>query len=85
MKTLKNTALIVNHFVERVCELRADRFRTDSRAAANSSYKKLAVQWLHSALCFVSSSVVSDSFHLRNRQLLLAAKRCGHCDNPVQK
>jgi len=31
-------------------------------AAANSTYKKLAVQWLNEALCFVSSSVQADSF-----------------------
>jgi len=43
--------------------------------AANSTYKKLAVQWLNEALCFESSSVVADSFRLRNRQLLVAAKR----------
>jgi len=48
---------------------------TDRRAACNSTYKKLAVQWLNKALCFVSSSVVADSFVLRNRQLLVAAKR----------
>ena len=47
----------------------------DSRAAGNSSYKKLAVQWLNEALCFVSSSVVADSLVLRNRQLLVAANR----------
>jgi hypothetical protein len=41
----------------------------------NSTYKKLAVQWLNEVLCFVSSSVVADSFRLRNRQLLVAAKR----------
>jgi hypothetical protein len=41
----------------------------------NSSYKKLAVKWLNEVLCFVSSSVVADSFALRNRQLLVAAKR----------
>ena len=41
----------------------------------NSTYKKLAVQWLNEALCFVSSSVVADSFVLRNRQLLIAANR----------
>ena len=41
----------------------------------NSTYKKLAVQWLNEALCFVASSVVADSFRLRNRQLLVAAKR----------
>jgi len=43
--------------------------------AANSTYKKLAVQWLNEALYFVSSFVVADSFRLRNRQLLVAAKR----------
>ena len=43
--------------------------------AHNSTYKKLAVQWLNEALCFVSSSVVADSLVLRNRQLLVAAKR----------
>ncbi len=45
--------------------------------AHNNNYKKLAVQWLIEALCFVSSSVVADSFRLRNRQLLVAAKRYG--------
>jgi len=41
----------------------------------NSTYKKLAVQLVNEALCFVSSFVVADSFVLRNRQLLVAAKR----------
>jgi len=41
----------------------------------NSTYKKLAVQRLNEALCFVSSLVVADSLVLRNRQLLVAAKR----------
>jgi len=41
----------------------------------NSTYKKLAAQWLNQALCFVSSSVVADSLVLRNRQLLVAANR----------
>jgi hypothetical protein len=41
----------------------------------NSTYKKLAVQWLNEILFFVSSSVVADSFVLRNHQLLVAAKR----------
>ena len=48
--------------------------KTQSRTA-NSTYKKLAVQWLNEALCFVSSSVVAESFRLSNRQLLVAAKR----------
>jgi len=41
----------------------------------NSTYKKLAVQWLNKALCFVSRFVVADRLVLRNRQLLVAAKR----------
>jgi hypothetical protein len=41
----------------------------------HSTYKKLAVQWLNEALCFVSSFVLADSLVLRNRQLLVAAKR----------
>jgi hypothetical protein len=41
----------------------------------NSTYKKLAAQWLIETLCFVSSSALADSFVLRNRQLLVAAKR----------
>jgi len=43
----------------------------------NSTYKKLAVQWLNEALCFVSSFVVADPPRrmLRNCQHLLAAKR----------
>jgi hypothetical protein len=41
----------------------------------NSTYKKLAVQWLNEVLYFVSSLVLADSFLLRNRQLLVAAIR----------
>jgi len=48
---------------------------TARTSAANSTYKKLAAQWLNEVLCFVSSFVVADSFVLRNRQLLLAPKR----------
>jgi hypothetical protein len=47
----------------------------DRRPAGNSTYKKLAVQWLNQALCFVSSSVVADIIRLRNRQHLVAANR----------
>jgi hypothetical protein len=42
----------------------------------NSTYKKLAVQWLNEVLCFVSSFVVADSLVLRNLLLRKAAKRC---------
>jgi len=37
--------------------------------ALNSTYSKVAIQWLNQALCFYQSLV------LRNRQLLVAAKR----------
>lgn len=48
---------------------------TDRTPAGNSTYKKLTDQWLNEALCFASSSVVEDSFRLRNPQLLLDADR----------
>jgi hypothetical protein len=41
--------------------------------AGNSGFKKLAVQWLIEHMCFVSSSVLADSFVLQNRQLLKPA------------
>ena len=55
---------------------------TERTTAYNSTYKKLAVQWLIEALCFVSSSVLADSFRLRNRQLLVAAKRYADFKKP---
>ena len=50
-------------------------FDRKEQRTANSTYKKLAVQWLNKVLCFVSSSVLADSLVLRNRQLLVAATR----------
>ncbi|TAF44404.1 MAG: hypothetical protein EAZ64_06990 [Sphingobacteriales bacterium] len=44
--------------------------------SGRDTYKKLAVRWLNKALCYVSSLVLADSIVLRNRQLLVAAKRC---------
>jgi hypothetical protein len=44
--------------------------------AHNSTYKKLAVQWLNEVQFFNQTFVQIDSFVLRNRQLLIAAKRC---------
>ncbi len=41
----------------------------------NSTYKKLAVQWLNEVQIFNQTFVQVDSFVLRNRQLLIAAKR----------
>jgi hypothetical protein len=47
----------------------------DRRAACNSTYKKLAVQWLNEVQFFNQNFVQVDSFELRNRQLLIAANR----------
>jgi len=48
----------------------------DRRPAGNSTYKKLAVQWLNEVQFFNQNFVQVDSFVLRNRQLLIAANRC---------
>jgi hypothetical protein len=45
------------------------------KPAANSTYKKLAVQWLNEVQFFNQTFVQVYSFVLRNRQLLIAAKR----------
>jgi hypothetical protein len=47
----------------------------DRRPAYNSTYKKLAVQWLNEVQFFNQNFVQVESFVLRNRQLLIAAKR----------
>jgi hypothetical protein len=52
---------------------------TDRRPAGNSTYKKLAVQWLNEVQFFNQNFVQIDSFVLRNRQLLIAAKRYASC------
>jgi hypothetical protein len=44
--------------------------------AHNSTYKKLAVQWLNQVQFSNQTFVQVDSLVLRNRQLLVAAKRC---------
>jgi len=43
----------------------------DKQRTPNSSYKKLAVQWLNEALCFYESLCLVDSEVLRNRQLFI--------------
>jgi hypothetical protein len=47
----------------------------EGRPAGNSTYKKLAVQWLNEVRFFNQTFVQVDSFVLRNRQLLIAADR----------
>ena len=54
-------------------------YRTDDRKEQrrhNSTYKKLAVQWLNEVQFLNQTFVQIESFVLRNRQLLIAAKRC---------
>jgi hypothetical protein len=75
VQTLTDIASITDIFGQSMRKLGMTHLRTDRRASGNSTYKKLAVQWLNEALYFVSSSVVADSFVLRNRQLLVAANR----------
>ena len=45
------------------------------KAAHNSTYPKVAVQWLNQALCFYQSLCLVDSEVLRNRHLRVAANR----------
>ena len=45
------------------------------RCRLNSTYPKVAVQWLNQALCFYQSFCLVDSEVLRNRHLRVAAKR----------
>jgi hypothetical protein len=41
----------------------------------NSSYPKVAVQWLNQALCYYQSLCLVESEELRNRHLRVAANR----------
>ena len=47
----------------------------EGKTPANSTYPKVAVQWLNQALCFYQSLCLVDSEVLRNRHLRVAAKR----------
>jgi hypothetical protein len=49
--------------------------RENEMTTANSTYPKVAVQWLNQALCFYQSLCLVDSEVLRNRHLRVAAKR----------
>ncbi|QEK51250.1 hypothetical protein FYC62_05870 [Pedobacter aquae] len=44
-------------------------------STANSTYPKVAVQWLNQALCIYQSFCLVDSEVLRNRHLRVAANR----------
>ena len=51
-----------------------DNYLTERKTAGNSTYPKVAVQWLNQALCFHQSLCLADSEVLRNRHLRVAAK-----------
>ena len=51
----------------------------------NSTYKKLAVQWLNEVQFFNQTFVQVDSFVLRNRQLLIAANRYGQVKETAKR
>ena len=48
-----------------------------NNTAYNSTYKKLAVQWLNEVQFFNQTFVQVESLLLRNRQLLIASNRYG--------
>jgi len=48
---------------------------TGKTTACNSTYPKVAVQWLNQAFCFYQSLCLVDSEVLRNRHLRVATKR----------
>jgi hypothetical protein len=54
-----------------ICKL----FGKNKNTAGNSTYPKVAVQWLNQALCFYQSLCLVDSEVLLNRHLRVAAKR----------
>ena len=45
------------------------------KPAHNSTYPKVAIQWLNQALCFYQNSCLVDSEVLLNRHLRVATKR----------
>src|SRR5690606_11136715 len=58
--------------------------RLNRITAANSTYPKVAVQWLNQALCFYQRLCLVDSEVLQNRHLRVAANRCAKVSAPLQ-
>jgi hypothetical protein len=61
------------------CKRGRTLLRTDRRAACNSTYKKLAVQWSADSFVVNQSLVLRINICGKNRQLLIAAKRYKQC------
>jgi len=68
-----------NYFYKISCKLQTILLIRERITAANSTYPKVAVQWLNQALCYYQSFCLVDSEVLRNRHLRVAAKRSGKC------
>jgi hypothetical protein len=76
IKILRHSARQTQQTMTR--KLNTDKAYSDTkerRPAGNSTYKKLAVQWLNKVQFFNQTFVQVVSFVLRNRQLLIAANR----------
>ena len=73
----------INRFYKQFFKLAMTLLRMDSMAALIAPTRKLRVQWLREALCFVLNLVLADSFSFRNRQLLLAAKNMHSAKRPT--
>ncbi len=64
--------------IQKELEIRNKQLKTINgriKTAYNSTYPKVAVQWLNQVLCIYQSLCLADSEVLRNRPLRVAAKR----------
>jgi hypothetical protein len=68
-------ATLINRLEQNTYKLAPTDLRTDNRAAGNSGFKKLGVQWLNEHSTSHQHLWWLDSFVLRNPQLLKPAKR----------
>ena len=61
--------------MKKVVKRRAGKNIMKIKTAYNSTYPKVAVQWLNQAFCFYQSLCLVDSEVLGNRHLRVAANR----------
>ena len=71
--------------MKKVVKRRAGKNIMKIKTAYNSTYPKVAVQWLNQAFCFYQSLCLVDSEVLGNRHLRVAANRYASCydDTPT--
>ena len=58
--------------------------QTIKQRPANSTYPKVAAQWLNQAPCFYQSLCLVDSELLQNRHLRVAANRYAQGENSIK-